>query len=172
MGGMPHGWCAGPDTGLYVKRYNPFACLTDIAGNDERCRHVQPLDHLIADIRKDDLPRFAFISPDLCMDMHDCSISTGDHYLSHLIPRILPALGADGVLFLTFDEGVSDTGCCRYAQGGHVATVVAGPAVVKAGPRSVPYDLCSILRTIEEAWGLSLLRKAGCPCTEPMTAFF
>ena len=81
-------------------------------------------------------------------------------------------MGADGVLFLTFDEGVSDTGCCRYAQGGHVATVVAGPAVVKPGPRSVPYDPCSILRTIEEAWGLSLLRKAGCPCTEPMTAFF
>ena len=53
----------------------------------------------------------------------------------------------------------------------NIATVVAGPSVV-AGRSPVHFDLYSILRTIEEGWGLPLLRNAGCDCTRSMTPFF
>ena len=35
------------------------------------------------------LPDFALISPDLCNDMHDCPVRTGDAWLSRVVPTIL-----------------------------------------------------------------------------------
>jgi phosphatidylinositol-3-phosphatase len=173
MGAMPHACYRGAYAGRYAKKHDPFMYFTDIANDRSRCRLVQPIDHLLDDLRSDRLPRFALVSPDLCKDMHDCSVRTGDRYLSHLVPKILDGLGADGVLFLTFDEGSSSEGCCTNASGGHIATIFAGPAVAAAPMRrSTPFTLYSILRTVEEAWGLPLLRQAGCGCTEAMTSFF
>ncbi len=172
MGGMPHACYDAAGSGTYAKRHNPFMYFTDIYRNRDRCRRVQPIENMLTDIRNDRLPQYSFVSPDLCKDMHDCSVGGGDRYLSRLVPKIIGALGTDGVLFLTFDEGSSDAGCCRFAHGGHIATVVAGPAVASPSRRPMAYDLYSILRTIEEAWGLPLLRKANCSCTDPMTAVF
>ena len=172
MGGMPHACFRASGEGLYAKRHDPFMYFSNIYNNPDRCHRVQPIENMLTDIRNDRLPQYSFVSPDLCKDMHDCSVRAGDRYLSRLVPRVIGALGANGVLFLTFDEGSSDAGCCRFAHGGHIATVVAGPAVASPSRRPMPYDLYSILRTIEEAWGLPLLRKAGCSCTEPMTALF
>jgi hypothetical protein len=104
--------------------------------------------------------------------MHDCSVASGDlYYLSHLTPWILSALGTYGVLFVTLDEGSTSAGCCTVAKGGHIATIVAGPAVSAPVGGSVPNDLYSILGTIESVWDLPPLRNAGCECTESMTVF-
>jgi hypothetical protein len=55
--------------------------------------------------------------------MHSCPIATGDAFLSTFVPRITssPAF-ADSVLFITTDEGKSDSG-----GGGQVVTVVISP---------------------------------------------
>lgn len=172
MGGMPSACYTGASYGRYEKKHNPFMYFPSIAGDAARCAMVQPLTKLNSDLKSGGLPRFAFVSPDMCGDMHDCSVASGDLYLSHLIPRILSALGNDGVLFVTFDEGSTSAGCCTLAAGGHIATIVAGPAVAGPMTSKVPYDLYSILRTIEEAWGLPLLRNAGSDYTQSMSAFF
>lgn len=172
MGAMPHACFEGASAGRYAKRHNPFMYFTTITEDPDRCGRVQPMKRLLSDLRNDRLPRYSFIVPDLCKDMHDCSIRTGDRYLSNLVPKILPALGDDGVLFVTFDEGASRLGCCTNARGGRIATIVAGPAVDGPVRRATPFTLYSILRTIEEAWGLPPLRKAACDCTEPMSSFF
>ncbi len=52
--------------------------------------------------------------------MHDCSIRWADRFLRRLVPPLLRALGPHGLLFLTWDEGDTDDGCCRLARGGHV----------------------------------------------------
>ena len=51
---------------------------------------------------------FEMIVPNLCDDMHDCSIADGDAFLARFVPRILssPAWQSGGVLFITFDEGL------------------------------------------------------------------
>jgi hypothetical protein len=77
-------------------------------------------------------------------------------------------------LFITFDEGRAQdaSGCCRLAAGGRVFTLVAGP-VARAGAQSaVPYDHYSLLRTIEDAWGLPHLAGAGDSATSNMAACF
>src|SRR5438874_2477861 len=62
--------------------------------------------------------------------MHDCSVATGDRFLSVLVPPLLRALGPRGLLFLTWDESSSDSGCCRLAPGG------LGPGPLHAGDRA------------------------------------
>ena len=39
------------------------------------------------------LPRFVWITPNLCHDMHDCSVATGDRFLAGVVPPLLASLG-------------------------------------------------------------------------------
>ena len=171
MEGMPERCFKGAEHGLYAKKHNPFMYFDAIRNNAARCANVVPYRRLGSDLRKGKLPDFAFITPDLCNDTHDCSLATGDHHLQQIVPPLLRELGPRGLLFVTYDEGADDRGCCGTARGGRMATVLAGPDVRKAAtaPGS-RYSHYSILRTIEEAFGLPLLRKAGHPETRAMGA--
>jgi hypothetical protein len=172
MEGLPSPCYQGPSAGAYAKKHDPFLYFDDIARNAARCSHVVPLTQLTADLASDHLPAFTWITPDLCHDTHDCGVATGDGFLAGLVPKLQRAMGPDGVLFLTWDEGSTDAGCCGSPGGGHVATIVVASAV-RAGTRLAgPFSHYSILRTIEAMWGLPPLRQAGCSCTEIMTAFF
>ena len=162
MEGLPHPCFTGPDAGLYAQKHDPFVYYGD-RGRD--CSHVVPMSELGADERSGGLPRFVWITPNLCHDMHDCSPATGDHFLAGLVPGLLRALGPRGVLFLTWDEGSSDEGCCRLASGGHVVTIVAGAAARPGARLDTPADHYSTLQAIEDLLGLRRLRGAACPCT-------
>ena len=97
--------------------------------------------------------------------MHNCAASVGDRFLATLLPPLLRSLGSRGILFLTWDEGTTDDGCCRLASGGHIATIVAGPGARRGAKLSTPVDQYSILQTIEDLLGLPRLRGAACACT-------
>lgn len=169
MEDMPGPCYKGGYAGKYAKKHDPFMYFKDVYSNATRCQNVVPMTQLTTDLGSGSLPRFAFITPNLCHDMHDCSVKVGDNFLSTLVPQLLPALGTNGVLFLTWDEGSTNAGCCTYAHGGHVATIVAGPGALASTTSSVGYDTYSILKTIETAWGLAPLGKAACKCTAVMS---
>lgn len=167
---MPTPCFRGPEAGTYVKEHNPFVYYPNVASSPRRCGHVVPLDRLSRDLAAKALPRFVWISPDNCYNTHNCAIRTGDRFLSLLVPRLLRAIGPRGVIFVTYDEGNDRSGCCGGAAGGHIATVVAGPAARAGGRSALAYDHYSILRTIEDSWRLPRLRMAACPCTRPLSA--
>jgi hypothetical protein len=172
MEGLPSPCYQGPSSGEYAKKHDPFLYFVDVAGNATRCSHVVALTQLTVDLAGGPLPRFVWITPDLCHDTHDCGVASGDRFLSGLVPTLQRAMGPDGLLFLTWDEGSTDAGCCGSPGGGHIAAIVVGSAV-RAGTRLAgPFSHYSILRTIEAVWGMPPLRQAGCSCTEIMTAFF
>ena len=165
MEDLPHPCFAGASSGEYAKKHDPFAYFTRISRNPRRCGKIVGLGQLGADERSGALPRFIWITPNLCHDMHDCSVSTGDRFLATLVPALLRSLGRNGLLFLTWDEGSSDAGCCRLASGGHVVTIVAGPGARRGARMTTPTDHYSVLQTIEDVLGLPRLRGARCSCT-------
>src|SRR5205823_9958573 len=115
MADMPAA-CSATDSGLYAAKHNPFVHYTDIVSNAGRCAsHVVPFSNFSSDLTNGRLSNFVWITPNLCNDMHDCSIATGDAWLSTVVPRILqsPAF-ANSVVLLTWDEGVTNNG-----GGGH-----------------------------------------------------
>jgi hypothetical protein len=170
MEDLPQPCFTGASAGDYAKKHDPFAYYTRVTRNPARCANIVPLTRLAADERAGTLPRFAWISPNLCHDMHDCSVSTGDRFLAGLVPALLRALGPRGLLFLTWDEGSSDDGCCRLASGGHIVTIVAGDGARAHGRLSKPADHYSVLQTIEDLLGLRRLRGAACACTPSLQA--
>ena len=165
MENLPQPCFAGPDAGEYAKKHDPFAYYTRVTDNPARCARIVPLSQLSADERASALPSFVWITPNLCHDMHDCDVATGDRFLSALVPQLLSALGPRGLLFLTWDEGSSDDGCCRLASGGHVVTIVAGAQARRGAVINAPSDHYSVLQTIEDLLGLPRLRGAACACT-------
>ena len=155
--GMPRACFTGGSAGRYAKKHNPFVYFDDIASSPQRCENVVPLDRL----DENALPGFVWITPDLCNDTHDCAVATGDRYLSRLLPRLIGGLGPRGVVFVTYDEGSSG----RHG-GGHVLTIAAGDGV-RPGRYAQTFDHYSLLRTIEDVFGLAPLGRAA--AARPMT---
>jgi hypothetical protein len=165
MEDLPHPCFAGGGAGNYAKKHDPFMYYTPVSGNPARCGHVVPLSHLGADEASGRLPRFVWITPNLCHDMHDCDPAAGDRFLSGFVPGLLRALGPRGLLILTWDEGSSDDGCCSLARGGHVVTILAGPVARRRARMNTPVDHYSVLQAIEDLFGLPRMRGAACACT-------
>jgi acid phosphatase len=157
--GIPRAGYTGAESGRYAKKHVPFLYFRDIASSPVRRARVIGFDVLDADLAAARLPAFALIVPDLCHDMHDCSVATGDRWLAGILPRLRRALGPAGVLFVVFDEDdYSATG------GGRVAAYALGKTV-KTGVRDQePTGHYGLLRTIEDALGLPRLgRSAAVP---------
>lgn len=159
--------CTKTDSGRYAQRHNPFVHYTNIAGNATRCANgVVPMGALWTDIAYSRVPNYAYITPNTCNDMHDCSVATGDAWLATYLQKIINSTAfANSVIFLTWDEGTTTTG-----GGGRVPMIVISP-LAKSGYRSAtPYNHYSLLRTIEKAWGMPALGHAG--AASPMAEFF
>jgi hypothetical protein len=147
--------------GSYARKHNPAISFTDISSNPTRCARITNLaafDPAAANLE--------LIIPNQCNDMHSCPISAGDAFLQAFVPRITSSAAfAGSVLFITFDEGDSNLG-----GGGHIATLVVSPLVKAGFQSSTMHDHYSLLRTIEDAWGLGCLGQA-CSAND-MAEFF
>jgi hypothetical protein len=171
--GVPAPCFAGAGAGGYARKHNPFIYYDDIASSRERCARLVGFGALASDLRGGTLPTFAWITPNLCDDTHDCGIATGDRFLARTVPAILRELGPHGFLVITWDEGATNAGCCGgVAAGGRVATFVAGPDVRPGARDTDPLDTYGILRTVEDALGLPALGASADPRNGTLAGLF
>ena len=139
--------------GDYARKHNPAISFTSISRNPARCARITGLagfDPAAADLE--------MIVPNQINDMHSASVRTGDDFLAAFLPSILEssAFTAGSLLIVTFDEGTSNDG-----GGGHVATLMATPGMVPGTRFDAPATHDSVLRTIEDAWGMAPLGGAA-----------
>ena len=144
------GGADGP--GTYARKHNPAISFTSISSDPVRCANITDFSHF--DPAAAD---FELIVPNLCHDMHDCSVAEGDAWLQGFVPRILdsPAWRDGGVLFITFDEADS-----KSPDRNRVLTVVVTPRMTPGFSSAVPYTHYSLLRTIQQAWDLGCLDES------------
>jgi hypothetical protein len=166
--GLPSPCFMGASAGRYARKHDPFSYWPST-----RCGHRTSFGALDSDLRRGTLPAFALVTPDLCHDMHDCSVAEGDRFLAGLVPRLLKGIGPHGYVVLTFDEGSSGAGCCGgAARGGAIATIVTGPDVVRGRAMSAAVDHYGVLRTIEDTLGLPHLGAAADPRNGSLRGLF
>jgi acid phosphatase len=138
--------------GSYVRKHNPAIVFTGVSGDASLCANISNLasfDPAAAN--------FEFITPNLVNDMHDGSTGDGDAFLRAFVPEITTSAAfANSLLIITWDEGSSDIN-----GGGHIATIVITPHMTPGFESSVLYNHYSVLRTIEQAWGLPYLGNAA-----------
>lgn len=100
------------------------------------------------------LPTLSFVVPNLCHDMHDCDVATGDSWVRTKLGSYARwAATHNSLLVVTFDEAEdgSDTN--------QIPLVFAGP-MVRPGNYSEPVDHYRLLRTLEAMYGLAPLGQA------------
>jgi acid phosphatase len=145
--GLPTPGYIGCGDGTYARKHNPWADFPALPASVN-----QPLAALPSDFAR--LPTVAMIVPNLCHDMHDCSVATGDEWSrQHLAGYARWAQTHGSLLIVTFDEGDGSD------SSNHIPTFVAGQGVRPAvsGQRIDHYTL---LRAIEDFYGLAPLGRA------------
>jgi hypothetical protein len=183
-------------TDAYASRHDPFVYFHSIIDDTTLCdSHVVNLDLLGADLAAaSQTPNYVFITPDLCSDGHDATCADSsrpggfagiDQFLQEWVPRITgsPAFRQqNGLLIVTFDEAsTSDTSsCCGEIAGpgspmpgitgpggGDTGTVLLSPCIAPGTVSKVPYNHYTMLRSVEDIFGLTHLGYAGLPGETP-----
>ncbi len=187
--------CNGaPDSDpLYVSKHDGIQNYTTSLNPADWSRQV-PIDTLAADLRRGNLPRFSYVVPDECHDMHGdppyCLdsgnigdpqnqhlVAVGDAYLGQLVSEITSAsfwARGNNAIAITYDNGDNSAGCCdANTGGGQVATIV----ITSHGPRGVkdasPANHYSLLSTLQHTFGLGCLQfTCDTKHVKPLTPLF
>ena len=154
--GLPSTGFTGTSSGRYAKKHNPFVYFRRNLV-PARLQRIVPLTRFMADLRGRRLPSFSLVVPDLCHDMHDCGVATGDTWLGSFVrPLLRGSVLKNSVIFVVFDEGTTDVG-----GGGRVAALALGPLVRRQSQSTIATNHYGLLRTIEAGLGLPLLGQSG-----------
>lgn len=186
---------------VYASKHSGFINFSDIQTSPDRAQQIVDFKQLDADLRSNALPNLAVVIPNLCDDMHGIDknapsgcqstdehglIQRGDAHAKQLVDAIMATKtwnsGDRDAIVITFDEDDSEgkAGCCGIdlldpanSGGGRVPAIV----ITNHGPRGIvdatPYSHYSLLRTIEDAFGISdHLRNANAPGVVPMVELF
>src|SRR5919204_224306 len=178
-----------PAASQYAARHNPFVYFHSLIDSGQCAANDVPLGQLDSDLASAaTAPNLAFITPDLCHDAHDSSCADGgpgglpaaNSFLETWVPKITgsPAWGEGSLLIVTFDE--ADTGdassCCGETPGpnspnpggttqgnggGRIGAVLLSQFVRPGSTNATPYNHYSLLRSIEDIFGLDHLGFAA-----------
>ena len=136
--------CRASDAGSYVVRHNPPAYFSHLVSSGKCGLWDRPYPPALPPLHP-----FTFITPNICNDMHSCSISTGDTWLANHVPGLV---AAGAVVIITFDEGTS--------ADNQVMTAVVGPGVGAGTSDHHRYTHYSLLGGLESRFGIPTLGKA------------
>jgi acid phosphatase len=127
--------------GNYARKHVPWADFSNVPAAVSMPFASWPADAFAR------LPTVSFVIPDLCDDMHDCPVATGDAWLrAHLSGYAAWARLHNSLLIITWDE---DDG----SAANQIPTIMTGQRV-KPGRYATPINHYSVLRTIEDAYRL------------------
>lgn len=154
--------CPLVSKGDYGAKHNPFVFFDDVTGNNNLASaycisHIRPYSELAGDLKNNTVARYNFITPNLCHDTHNCTVTVGDTWLSTEVPGILSseAYKDGGALFITWDEGASD-------GDGPIGMIVLSPFAKANYSNTIRYTHSSALKTFQEIFGVRpLLRDAA-----------
>ena len=173
----------------YAARHNPFVYFHSLLDSGACQANDVPLDQLPTDLASaTTTPNYVFITPNLCHDGHDAPCVDGepgglvsaDQFLQAWVPRIesSPAYAEGGLIVVTFDEAESSdsSACCNEQPGpnttnpgglvpgpggGRTGSVLISQFVKPGSTNSNGYNHYSLLRSIENVFGLSHLGFAA-----------
>ena len=150
--------CQLGNSGQYMVRHNPEVYYQGTGDRAACAANNVPLGtpvsgNLQRDLANNTLPNFSLITPNICNDMHDCNIATGDTWLSGWLPAILNSANYKAgrtAIAVVFDEDTP------------VPNFIVAPSVVPGTTAQGSYSHYSLLRSTEEMLGIApMLLDAG-----------
>jgi hypothetical protein len=135
--------------GDYAVRHNPAAYYV---GADDRAacdRDSVAFDVLTHDLESSTLPAFVSITPNLCHDMHDCSVGQGDQWLLQMMSTITSSetyRGGRTAVFIVWDES---------AGRGTMPFIAVAPSVPAGTVVDAELGHAALLAFTEDALGIA-----------------
>jgi hypothetical protein len=149
---LPSTGFAGCETAGYARKHNPWVNFTNLPESVNRPFMDFGPDYLT-------LPTVSFVIPNLCNDMHDCSVTTGDMWLRQNIqPYEDWASSHNSLLIVTFDE--ADESASKESDSNQIATLFSG-SMVNPGTYPQRIDHYGVLRAIEDAYRLTHVGRSA-----------
>jgi hypothetical protein len=173
----------------YATRHDPFVYFHSIIDTPACQRNVVDLGRLTGDLRKESTtPEYTFITPDLCADGHDATCADPTQpggyeginaFLTEWVPRIeaSPGFQDRGMILVTFDESaqgaesccgettgpntINNGGSVKGTGGGKVGAVMVSPCIEPGTVSDSDYNHYSMLRWVEDNFGLPHLANAA-----------
>jgi len=142
---LPNVGYNGATSNAYARKHNPAANWMGTGTNQIPPETNQPFSAFPVQFSK--LPDVCYVVPNLNNDMHDGTIAQGDAWMFTFLNNYIQWAKTHNSLFIvTFDEDDN-------SAANRVATIFAGQ-MVKAGQYSETINHYSILRTIEDIYGM------------------
>ncbi|MET9495477.1 alkaline phosphatase family protein [Streptomyces sp. NPDC006552] len=139
--GLPSQASTTCSSGDYARKHNPWFGFKNVPTSSAKTFAQFPADYAT-------LPQVSFVVPDLCSDMHDCSVATGDTWLKNKLGAYATwAKTHNSLLVVTFDED-------NRLSGNKIPTVLYGQRVTAGATSATTYNHYDLLRTIESMHGL------------------
>jgi len=152
--GYPGDCYTGAKTGRYVRKHTPFFSFTNVQKNPERCANVVPATELKKDIAKGAIPDFSIYTPDLDNDGHDTGIEGAATAFKKTFESLIndPDFMKGMLLVITFDED-------DKKERNRIYTALIGDGVMAGSSTDADLNHYSLLKLIEDRWGLGNLGK-------------
>jgi len=146
---LPEAGYTGCRAGDYARKHAPWTDFSTVPAAANLPLSAMPADHA-------SLPTVSFLIPNLCHDMHDCSVAEGDDWLRQNIDGYARwARTHNSLLIVTFDESESSND-----RDNHIATLAVGQHVTP-GSYTQRTDHYGLLRTLEDLYGLPPLGNSA-----------
>jgi hypothetical protein len=140
--------CSLQSTNRYAVKHNP-AAYYGADGDRTACeRDDVAFDNFLPDLQRK-LPAFSLITPDICNDMHDCSVATGDKWLQGVVSRITNSATyreRKTAVFIVFDESEA---------AGNMPFIAIAPSIAPGTKAATELDHYSLLAFTEDALGIA-----------------
>jgi acid phosphatase len=144
--------------------HQPMAFFADLApGTPGQSAHLKDLTDLEADIASDNLPQVVFYKPIAKLNEHPgyTELEIGDQHIADIIGRLQKASAyKDMLIIITYDENggfwdhVAPPKRDRWGPGTRVPLIAVGPMVKRGYVDHTQYEFGSILKTLEDRFGL------------------
>ncbi|MFI6684067.1 alkaline phosphatase family protein [Streptomyces sp. NPDC050485] len=135
-------------SGDYAQKHNPWFGFSNVPTDSAYTFDQFPADYST-------LPQVSYVVPNLCSDMHDCSVATGDTWLQNNLGAYASwAKDHNSLLVITFDED-------NRLSGNKIPTVFYGQQVTPGSSYSTTVNHYNLLRTLEDMYGLSHAGEAA-----------
>lgn len=138
--------------GNYVRKHEPFLSYADVQASPSQCAHVVNANALAVDIKNGTLPSFSLYIPNNRNNGHDTGVKFADRWLADRFGALLTdqRFSKDMLFVVIFDEA---------DHGNHVYAVLHGDTIRPGSDSRVSYNHYSLLRTIEDGFGLGSLGR-------------
>lgn len=162
------------DNGSYFARHDFFVNYTNVKEAPDRLAKVKGFDATqpatYAELLGPNPPEVVFVSPNICNGGHDCGIAAFDSWLAgedgnaFFQDLLTSKYFTDGAIIVSFDE---DDG----TAGNHIYTVALGEQARTGFIDGATYNHYSLLRTIEDNFGLGRLTSNDASASNMLGAF-